>query len=180
MLSRLRKKNLHTWLPGYARDLARRAVSRARVEGPRHVLFALCDHYEPLWHQAPAEQGRARVAAWTEGYPALAADFRDADGRPPRHSFFYPGEQYAPEYLEPLADLARKDLGEVEVHLHHDRDTAVTLRRSLEQTLVDLGRHGHISKDSAGRPRWAFIHGNWCLANARRDGRWCGSGRSGP
>jgi hypothetical protein len=25
-----------------------------------------------------------------------------------------------------------------------------------------------------GKPAWAFIHGNWCLANARRDGRWCG------
>ena len=25
-----------------------------------------------------------------------------------------------------------------------------------------------------GRPAWAFIHGNWCLANARRDGRNCG------
>jgi hypothetical protein len=25
-----------------------------------------------------------------------------------------------------------------------------------------------------GRARYAFIHGNWCLANARSDGRWCG------
>jgi hypothetical protein len=24
------------------------------------------------------------------------------------------------------------------------------------------------------RPSWAFIHGNWALANGRRDGRWCG------
>jgi hypothetical protein len=101
-------------------------------------------------------------------------DFRDADGRAPRHSFFYPCEQYAPEYLEPLADLVRKGFGEVEVHLHHDGDTAAALRPSLEHALADLGRHGHVSKDTAGRPRWAFIHGNWCLANSRRDGRWCG------
>jgi hypothetical protein len=174
VLARLRRKNLHTWLPGYARFVVERAVRPALVRGVRHILFALCDHYEPLWGKADAARGRARVAAWSDGYPALAASYRDADGRPPRHSFFFPGEQYAPEYLEPLAVLARAGLGEVEVHLHHDGDTAATLRRSLEQTLTDLGRHGHISRDAAGRPRWAFIHGNWCLANARRDGRWCG------
>jgi hypothetical protein len=29
-------------------------------------------------------------------------------------------------------------------------------------------------RDPDGRLRYAFIHGNWCLANARRDGRKCG------
>ncbi|HKA89861.1 MAG TPA: hypothetical protein VKE22_19505 [Haliangiales bacterium] len=173
VLSRISAKNLHTWLGGYAIDVARRAL-RPRPRGPRHLLFAVCDHFEPLWKGAPPAQGRERTRAWSDGYPALAAEFRDADGRPPRHSFFYPGEQYAPDYLEPLAALARRGFGEVEVHLHHDGDTAETLRASLHQALADFGRHGHISKDAAGRPRWAFIHGNWCLANARRDGRWCG------
>ena len=173
MLARLRRKNLHTWLGGYAIDVARRAL-RPRPSGPRHLLFALCDHYEPLWKGASPAQGRARVRAWADGYPDAFAEFRDADGRPPRHSFFYPGEEYAPEYLEPLAGLARAGYGEVEVHLHHDGDTEATLRASLDRALADFGRHGHISKDAAGRPRWAFIPGNWCLANARRDGRWCG------
>jgi hypothetical protein len=173
VLSRLRAKNLHTWLGGYAVDVARRTVRR-RHPGPRHVLFALCDHFEPLWKGVSPAQGRERVRAWSEGYPSCFQEFRDADGRPPRHSFFYPGEQYAPEYLEPLAGLARAGFGEVEVHLHHDGDTPAGLRRSLDQALADFGRHGHISRDSAGQPRWAFIHGNWCLANSRRDGRWCG------
>ncbi len=173
MLSRLRSKNLDAWLGGYARHLVRRAL-RPRPAGPRHLLFALCDHFEPLWNGASPAQGRERVRAWAERYPALLGGFRDAGGRPPRHSFFFPGEQYAPEYLEPLADLARGGFGEVEVHLHHDRDTAAGLRRSLDLALADFGRHGHVSKDAAGRPRWAFIHGNWCLANSRRDGRMCG------
>jgi hypothetical protein len=60
------------------------------------------------------------------------------------------------------------------VHLHHDGDTRDTLRAKLEETLELLGRHGHLSRDPAGRPRWAFIHGNWCLANGRPDRRWCG------
>ena len=173
VLSRLRAKNLHTWLGGYAVELARRAL-RPRPPGPRHLLFALCDHFEPLWKGAPPALGRERVRAWSEGYPAIFGDFRDADGRPPRHSFFYPGEQYAPEYLEPLADLARAGFGEVEVHLHHDGDSPATLRQSLDQAVARFRRHGHVSTDAAGRPRWAFIHGNWCLANSRRDGRWCG------
>lgn len=173
MFARLQAKHLHTWLGGYAADVLRRALRR-RPAGPRHLLFALCDHFEPLWKGAAPAQGRERVGAWSDGYAKSFAGFRDADGRPPRHSFFYPGEQYAPEYLDPLAQLTRAGFGEVEVHLHHDGDTPATLRRSLDQTIVDFERHGHISRDAAGRPRWAFIHGNWCLANARRDGRWCG------
>ena len=173
VLARLRARNLHRWLGGYAVDLAGRAL-RSRPAGPRHLIFAVCDHYEPLWKDAPPALGRERVRTWLEGYPAAFGRFRDADGRSPRHTFFFPGEQYGPEYLEPLAKLARGGFGEVEVHLHHDGDTPETLRRSLDQALADFGRHGHISRSAAGQPRWAFIHGNWCLANARRDGRWCG------
>jgi len=173
VLARLRSKNLHTWLGGYAADRARRALRR-RPEGPRHLLFALCDHYEPLWARVSTAQGRERVRAWSEGYPANFAAFRDADGRGPRHTFFFPGEQYSPEFLEPLATLARQGHGEVEIHLHHDGDTPAGMRASLAQAIADFSRHGHVSRDEGGRPRWAFIHGNWCLANARRDGRRCG------
>src|SRR5688572_528873 len=144
-----------------------------RPAGPRHVLFALCDHFEPLWGDATVEQGRERVRAWHRDYPVLAAGFRDADGRPPRHSFFFPGEEYAPAHLEPLAELARAGLGEVELHLHHDGDTEAGLRQRIGDYLGLFTGHGHLSRED-GRPRYAFIHGNWCLANARRDGRWCG------
>src|SRR5262245_44135198 len=169
MLARLKKKHLDKWLPAYLGDVARRKLfRRPRWEGPRHLLFSICDHYEPLWgKKTEAATGRERVRAWSEGYPKLAAPYRDADGRPPRHSFFYPGEEYAPEYLEPLAGLARAGLGEVEVHLHHDGDTEATLRASLRKALADFGRHGHISRTASGAERWAFIHGNWCLANSR-------------
>jgi hypothetical protein len=173
LLARLRAKNLHAWLGGYAIDVARRA-GRPRPAGLRHLVFAVCDHFEPLWKGAPAAQGRARVRAWADGYPEAFRGLLDADGRPPRHTFFYPGEQYSPDHVEPLATLARGGFGEVEVHLHHDGDTEATLRARLQQAIADLGRHGHLSRDRRGRPRWAFIHGNWCLANARRDGRWCG------
>jgi hypothetical protein len=60
------------------------------------------------------------------------------------------------------------------VHLHHDADTAASLEPQLLRALDDYARHGHITRDADGRLRYAFIHGNWALANARDDGRWCG------
>jgi hypothetical protein len=123
------------------------------------------------------DRQQTRVAACSSAATGMKGDARRAfirsclsiDGKPPRHSFFYPGEQYEPGYLQPLAELARAGYGEVEVHLHHDTDTEDTLRASLGQALADFSRHGHISRDRAGKAQWAFIHGNWCLANSRAE-----------
>jgi hypothetical protein len=172
-LQRLRDKHLDRWLPGWVRDRAGRGLARS-FDGPRHLLFALCDHYEPLWGDADDATGSRRVGAWRTEYPRLAEGYRDADGHHPRHSFFFPGEQYRPEYLDALGALAREGLGEVEVHLHHDGDTAATLERQLRETLAQYARHGHLARGPDGALRYAFIHGNWALANARRDGRQCG------
>jgi hypothetical protein len=76
--------------------------------------------------------------------------------------------------MEALADFTRAGIGEVELHLHHDGDTAEKLRADIDRYLGEIGRHGHFSRDPEGRIRYGFIHGNWCLANARRDGRMCG------
>lgn len=172
-LQKIRDKHFDTFLGGLVRHRARRALAPSH-RGPRHLLVAITDHYEPLWKGADDAHGRERVRAWSEGYPRLTERYRDADGRRPRHSFFFPGEQYRPEFLEPLAKLARDGLGEVEVHLHHDGDTAESLEAQLTETLANFAKHGHLSRDKDGRLRYAFIHGNWALANARRDGRWCG------
>lgn len=164
---------LQRWLGGYVGHLGRR-LTESPAKGTRHVLFALCDHYEPLWGNASRERGRERVERWVRGYANALGGFRDADGRPPRHSFFFPGEQYQPEYLDGLGRLVADGFGEVEVHLHHDGDDAPKLRRDLELYLAAYARHGHLAADREGRPRYAFIHGNWCLANSRADGRYCG------
>jgi hypothetical protein len=170
--AKLADKNFQAWAGGYARHLVRPRTRPAT--GPRHLLFALCDHWEPGWNDATREQGDARVKAWAEGYPRLADQFRDADGLPPRHSFFFPGEQYTPEWLERLADLARGGYGEVEFHLHHDDDTEENLRREIPRYLAEIASHGHLSRGPEGQLRYAFIHGNWCLANSRKDGKRCG------
>jgi hypothetical protein len=173
-LGTLGKKELHLWIGAWLKDRARKAIERKRVAGTRHLLFAFCDHYEPLHGNVDLERGAARVSTWRGRYPEIARRFRDADGRHPRHSYFFPGEQYDGKLVEPLAEMCGMGLGEVEVHLHHDGDTRETLRASLVKTLADLDRHGVVPKTEGGKPAWAFIHGNWCLANARRDRRWCG------
>lgn len=93
----------------------------------------------------------------TEEYPRRLGEFRDHDGRPPRHSFFYPIEEYEPQYLSALADL-----GEVEVHLHHDHDTSADLRRKLldfKHLLCE--RHSLLSRNRhTGDIVYGFVHGN--------------------
>ena len=162
---------LHLWLPAYLGQVLRRQSGFAR---PTHVFFCLVDHFEPLWKQASRLQGLERVESWFEKYPRMADQFRDADGRCPQHTFFYPAEEYQASYLDLLARLCAAGYGEVEVHLHHDRDTADQLTRTLNQFTSMLRSHGLLSSDPTGQLRYAFIHGNWALDNSRRDGRWCG------
>jgi hypothetical protein len=114
------------------------------------------------------------VRVWEDRYPRVLGSFRDAGGRPPRHSFFFPGEEYEPEYLDRLARLAKAGFGEVELHLHHDGDTDEKLRADIAAYLAKLAAHGHLARDPDGRLRYAFIHGNWALANSRRDKTRCG------
>jgi len=165
-------KGLHRWVPGWIAQRVR-AELRPQVTGTRHLVFALCDHYEPLHGDVSFEQGLERVERWRRRYPELARCFSDANGRTPRHSYFFPGEQYDPRFLEPLAEMCAMGLGEVEIHLHHDGDTRASLRAALQKTLNDFDAHGVVPRHR-GQPAWSFIHGNWCLANARADGRWCG------
>jgi hypothetical protein len=171
LVAGLRDKNLHTWLPGYIRQRLRR--TRPSEKGLRHLIFAFCDHYEPLWAGVSHDVGEARVRFWQDNYPRMVDGFRDADGLSPRHSFFYPSDQYDPRLLDRLTSLTRAGHGEVELHLHHDGDSHATLREKLLSGIEVIGRHGHFAREADGRIRYAFIHGDWALANSR-SGQHCG------
>jgi hypothetical protein len=178
-LQYLGSKHLENWVGSYFLQRLSR-LGQLAPSGRRHLLFAVCDHYEPLWahdgrwQTVPHEVGVARVARWEDGYPRLARRYRDADGYQPRHSFFFPLEQYHEDFLEPLARLARLGLGEVEVHLHHDGDDEQSLRSQIDEGLQLLAQHGHLSRAESGLLQYAFIHGDWALANGRPDGQACG------
>ena len=177
VLGQARRRNVSIWLPAYVRRdwPGRRERPPATSAGPTHVMFCIADHFEPGWRHADPDLERRRVQEWVDGYPALFSRFRDADGHPPRHTFFYPIEQYRPEHFDRLAALVQAGYGEVEVHLHHDNDTSDGLRRTLLGFLEQLGRHGLAGADAgSGRAAFAFVHGNWALDNSLPDGRWCG------
>ncbi|GIX05400.1 MAG: hypothetical protein KatS3mg114_1269 [Planctomycetaceae bacterium] len=142
---------------------------------PVHVFLAVCDHYEPEWGHADHSTAWERVSRWVTEYPRLLAEVHDVRGRPPQHTFFFPQDQYHPAYLELLHQLVIQGWGDVEVHLHHDRDTAEGLREKLQDFVHTLyAHHGLLRRDTRGQIAYGFIHGNWALANCRPDGRWCG------
>jgi hypothetical protein len=171
---RVRRRHLGRWLVPYLREAPRR---RAPAPGEEvHLLLCVADHYEPKEGHAPLEVAAARVRRWVEGYPRAFGRFRDSDGRTPRHTFFYPAEEYEPSYLDALAGLCAAGFGEVEVHLHHDGDTAEGLRQKLlDFTGLLADRHGLLgSRRLTGERAYGFVHGNWALCNSRPDGRHCG------
>src|SRR5688572_6018913 len=80
-----RKRAIDRWLPTYLFGGRRRA---RRPGEPVHVLICVADHYEPKLGGAGPAQAAARVARWADEYPRRFARFRDADGRPPQHTYF--------------------------------------------------------------------------------------------
>jgi len=126
----------------------------------RHLIFIFADHFEP---RAPET-----IRAWRKAYPEVAKKFADAGGGNPRHTWFYDGED--PAVLDALGELCRMRLGEIEVHLHHSRDTAESLRAKLEKRKEIYARHGALVAGGPGAAcAFGFIHGKWSLANSRGD-----------
>ncbi|MDP9054814.1 MAG: hypothetical protein M3N93_11025 [Acidobacteriota bacterium] len=165
-------RNIHLWLPGYLKTRAGQVF--AGTPAPRNVWVMIADHYEPLMGGTDVKDALRRVGRWRAAWPEIAARHRDSAGQPPRYTFFYPQEEYRPELIDPLADMARLGVADVEIHLHHDGEG--------ERDFVDRmagfrdvlhHRHGMLRK-TGGRISFAFIHGNWALDNSHPEGKFCG------
>jgi hypothetical protein len=146
--------------------------------------MALADHFEPA--VAPGsgservgyDEQERRLERWCREYPKLVEAWRDRDGRPLSHTYFYPAEQYDRGLVERLAEHCHAGWGEIEIHLHHGTtvpDTAENTARMLTEFRDTLaGVHQCLSYiDGSGFPRYAFVHGNFALANSA-GGRACG------
>ena len=161
------------WLPGYLRSVLRRP---RKVRGLKHLILCIADHFEPFGYDVPRDRRlRDLWLSWRHRIPPLFEAFRDADGRHPQNTFFYPAEAGDSEVLHMLAILCEEGFGEVEVHLHHRNDSQEGFRAKLSSFAAGLReQHGFLGSDAAGRVRYGFVHGNWALCNARPDGDWCG------
>jgi hypothetical protein len=104
--------------------------------------------------------------------------WRDHEGRAFPHTYFYPAEQYDRGLLDQLAEHCGAGWGEIEIHLHHGLDgpdTAQNTHRQLVEfrdALASQHRCLSFLADSPV-PRYAFVHGNFALANSN-NGLYCG------
>jgi len=172
-----RRRGITYWFPG---DLLR-SISlffTQRPQGTVHIMFAFVDHFEPGNRNAPPDLQASRVDAWCTGYPPLADRHRDSDGISPQHTFFFPPHYDKQGHLEKLTSLCSAGYGEIELHLHHDRqepwpDDEESLRRKIEECVESFSRCGVFCLPD-GRCVYGFIHGDWALANSLAGGEHCG------
>ena len=163
------------WLIRYPAWRARAWASRlSEGAGSRYLIILVANHFEPPM----GPTGLPELEKWCKLARATGNAVRDVDGTPFRHTNFFPAEQYNPALLDVMAELQDDGFGEVEVHLHHGveaPDTAENTRRQLlEFRDVIAERHRCLSRERPeDSPRYAFVHGNWALANSA-DGRFCG------
>ncbi len=168
-------EKIHPWVLNYLLNKVKSPFIATR-SSQKHIFLCIADHFEPLGESVSQNKGLERIKDWAEAYPIIARKYKDSDGCLPKYSFFYPIEEYRPEYMALLAELCREGYGEVEVHLHHHNDTPENLRATLLNFKVILSeKHGLLSLDKAtGEIKYGFIHGNWALDNSHPKGMYCG------
>lgn len=164
-------------------NLSWQRIVRRVPRTPVHLILCLADHFEPAIipsdgrERAPADVQESRLERWCREYPRLVNEWRDSDERSFQHTYFYPAEQYQKGLIDRLAEHCQQGWGETEIHLHHGthaHDTPEHTRQTLVAFRDTLEQRGCLSYlDGAGMARYAFVHGNFALANSA-GGRMCG------
>lgn len=163
-------RHAEVWLPGYLASI----VKTASRPLPKRLWVTIADHFEPYWHNKDDSKARERVRAWHEAWPRIANAVAQDTGLLPKYSFFYPQEEYRPELLDPIAELVGKNIADVEVHIHHDGEGEQNFVDRMSGFIEALDRRHGLLRRYQDRLVFGFIHGDWCLDNARADGRFCG------
>lgn len=165
---RIGAKGFRYWVPQY---FWQSIVPREEPDGtkPTHIMLCIVDHFEPCHGGVSFREAEARVKGWVEEYSRRIDRFRDADGKKPQHTWFYP-PHHNHRFLQDLLQLCKSGYGEIEMHLHHDLmppfpDTPETLRSKIMKCIRDYSQHGIFSLPD-GRKTFAFIHGDWSLDNS--------------
>jgi hypothetical protein len=153
---RIYERKYYVFLPDYIRWSF--APSVASVAGPTHLFVLYVDHFEPA-------EDIERTRRWTGRYAALADRHHDSAGRPPQHTWFYPGEQQHGFHMRILRRMVAAGYGEVELHYHHNFDTVESLKAKLESAIAFFQRFGFLETVD-GQTRFGFVHGNFSLDNS--------------
>jgi hypothetical protein len=157
------------WLPHH---LASHRAFDPRLfanETPIDVMVLVADHFEPVY-EPNAEAASRSVQTWCEAYERIADHHRDADGRPPQHSWFYPADYPNSECVQVLSTSVFRGFGEIEFHLHHGFDKHESFAAKLRAGLEWFNRQGALlTAEAKPRRRFGYVAGNWALDNGAGD-----------
>jgi hypothetical protein len=156
------------WFPALLR---RRPFDRRNFppDLPIDIMVLIADHYEPARRFGDAAAVES-VRSWCQTYEKLARPHRDADGRPPQHTWFYRFDYPNPGCVRVLSTSVFRGFGEIEFHLHHGHDSHETLACTLQQGLDWFNRFGAmLTAEARPRQRFGYIAGNSALDNGAGD-----------
>jgi hypothetical protein len=157
------------WLPDYLRRQRPFDLRAFPPDRPIDVMVLVADHFEPA-RRFGDEAAADTVRSWCAAYEALAAPHRDADGRPPRHTWFYRYDYPNSGCLRLLSESVFRGFGEIEFHLHHGHDTRATFAAMLRDGLNWFNRHGAmLTAEEQPRQSFGYVAGNWALDNGAGD-----------
>lgn len=157
------------WLPHYLRH--HRPFDRRTLPPDRPIdIMVLCsDHFEPARRYGDAAAVES-VRSWCAEYESLASKHRDADGRPPQHTWFYRYDYPNPGCVQALSDSVFRGFGEVEFHLHHGYDTHEAMLATLRGGLDWFNRFGAMrTAEAQPRQLYGYVAGNSALDNGAGD-----------
>lgn len=152
----------YVWAPNYFASLIfDEETARTIPDSQRHILFLLCNHYEP----GLGEEGAQRNQRWLEKFKRLSDQHRDSAGNRFQNTCFYPYDHKNERVLEALAEMVREGYGEVELHWHHPRELDNnTFPISLDEAIAWFQKQGlFVTSGKKAETRFAFIHGDWAL-----------------
>lgn len=156
-------------------------ATTTRAEGPKHVLFAFIDHYEPI------RNDWLDVNAWAQPYMDMASQHTDADGRHPSHGFFQlvgtagfsQVNRDRHGILDSLNQVVYRGFGEIDCHLHlgvpdertrTEAEAVAEWNELMYSAKVDFQRRGAwITAECEPQTAFAFNHGYWALDNSLWD-----------
>ncbi len=158
-----------SWLRPYLRRHRSFDVRRLSAKQPIDVIVLVADHFEPAKRFGDAA-ATASVRSWCAAYEKIAGQHRDADGRPPQHTWFYRYDYPHPDCVQALSDCVFRGFGEIEFHLHHGHDTHDSLSRTLREGVAWFNRFGAmLSAEEQPRRYFGYVAGNSALDNGAGD-----------
>jgi len=155
------KWKAYLWAPHYVSSLIfDQKGDRVIPDSQRHLLFLMCDHYEPGF----GDEGVRRNLKWLAKFRPISEKHRDSAGNRFQYTWFYAYDHKNEPVLKALAEMTRDGYGEVEFHWHHPPADNQTFPPMLEEAVAWFQTHG-LLMTSGEKPetRFAFIHGNWAL-----------------